>query len=450
MPSVSAANTASGFPAADLSARAVKVFLSPIQGLIAAPSLVYVSTLALMLFHSPDFHFYSLDRIAFAVLVSVVALRICMGCETLRLSSLVTWPLLGLILLALWDALQAHEVESWSLFAAKWLLPFIMYQVAPLVFNDDRSWRRFETVSLVILAYLSVIAICFLAGAKYLVFPRYILDEGIGYHADRARGPFLQAVANGVSLNLLGLIALNSFRTRRLRGLWGLLLLAAVPLAIVATKTRAVWLSFAASIVILLFVTPSRRVRRACLAGILATCAGLGVFLASTNRNDSLSERLEESGPVKFRFEVYEAGWGMFLGRPLMGWGSVAMTDELDRRISDFQQEHFYFHNTYLEILVQYGLLGLGLYIWLVIDLFRLGRGRYRLSEKSFADRQFQGMWPLLLGVYLVNGLFVVMNYQFVNGYLFTLAGVLAGQDHRQDRTPAPVTSDRRRQSDFQ
>ena len=35
--------------------------------------------------------------------------------------------------------------------------------------------------------------------------------------ADRARGPFLQAVANGVSLNLLGLVALDSFRRRRLR-----------------------------------------------------------------------------------------------------------------------------------------------------------------------------------------------------------------------------------------
>jgi hypothetical protein len=36
-----------------------------------------------------------------------------------------------------------------------------------------------------------------------------------------------------------------------------------------------------------------------------------------------------------------------------------------------------------------------------------------------------------LLGVYWVNAAVVVMNYQFVNGLLFTLAGMLAAQQHR-------------------
>jgi len=33
--------------------------------------------------------------------------------------------------------------------------------------------------------------------------------------------------------------------------------------------------------------------------------------------------------------------------------------------------------------------------------------------------------------VYLLNATFVVMNYRFVNGLLFTLAGVLAAQNRR-------------------
>jgi len=37
----------------------------------------------------------------------------------------------------------------------------------------------------------------------------------------------------------------------------------------------------------------------------------------------------------------------------------------------------------------------------------------------------------VLLLVYLTNACFVVMNYQFVNGLLFTLAGVLAAQNQR-------------------
>jgi hypothetical protein len=36
-----------------------------------------------------------------------------------------------------------------------------------------------------------------------------------------------------------------------------------------------------------------------------------------------------------------------------------------------------------------------------------------------------------LLGVYWVNAALVVMNYQFVNGLLFTMAGMLAAQQRR-------------------
>lgn len=33
--------------------------------------------------------------------------------------------------------------------------------------------------------------------------------------------------------------------------------------------------------------------------------------------------------------------------------------------------------------------------------------------------------------VYVVNSMFVVMNYQFVNGFLFTMAGMLAAQNRK-------------------
>src|SRR5208283_5404383 len=119
-----------------------------------------------------------------------------------------------------------------------------------------------------------------MVGATEFIFPRYILDEGLGIHADRARGPFLQAVANGVALNLLGLIALDSFRRKRLRGWAAAAVLIALPLAILATKTRAVWLSFAGTILVLLLFSPSRRLRRTCLMLVLAGTVTLLMFVA--------------------------------------------------------------------------------------------------------------------------------------------------------------------------
>ena len=81
--------------------------------------------------------------------------------------------------------------------------------------EGHRKRRHFEIFVILALAYLAFIAVAFLVDARSLIFPRFILDESIGFHADRARGPFLQAVANGVSLNILGILVLALSQKRK-------------------------------------------------------------------------------------------------------------------------------------------------------------------------------------------------------------------------------------------
>jgi O-antigen ligase len=407
----------------------------PLHALVTAPSLLFLATLAVMLFRPPDVQFCWLDRIAFFLLLFVVLVRAVVLRRPAMTGRSGMWPMAALLLLGLGAVLsQPYDAESWSVFAAKWVVPFALYHVAGFVFDDAASLRRFETFAMVVLGYLCLIAILFLVGAKQLIFPRFILDEGLGIHADRARGPFLQAVANGVTLNMLGLVALDSFRRKRLRGVPALLLLIAVPLAILATQTRGVWLSFAGCILVLLVLSSSRRVRGACLCLILAAGVGLLTALSFDDANTSFFTRLEERSPVEFRVVMYQTGLEMFLEKPLFGWGASELQPELAKRVHDFHQKAFFFHNTYLEIAVQHGLLGLVLYFWVVIELFRLGTRRrpHAASEDgSFLDEGFRSVWPVLVAVYLLNGSFVVMNYQFVNGLLFTIAGMLAAQNRR-------------------
>jgi putative inorganic carbon (hco3(-)) transporter len=420
----------------ELLASATRAVLRPLQFLSARPDFLFVAALALMLFHPPDAPVPPYDRWALGILVFAVFLRACALQERFRIAGPVTWPLLGLVGLAFVGALaQPYTAETWSLFAAKWFVPFALYHLAAHIFDGTRRLRTFETCALLTLAYLGLTAIFFILDAKPLIFPRFILDEALGIHADRARGPFLQAVANGVALNLLGLLALDAFRRRRLRSAMAAALMIGLPLAILATKTRAVWLSFAASIIVLALSSSNRRLRRGCL--LIALCAGLTLLtlFTSTDHHRSLTVRLQENGPVKFRIAVYEAGWEMFLKKPLAGWGATAMQDELSRRISEFHQQRYYFHNTYLEILVQYGLLGLALYLWVIVDLFRVGRRHITdpAPEGCFLDAGFRSLWLLIVLVYLVNASFVVMNYQFVNGLLFALAGMLHAQNRRAE-----------------
>jgi putative inorganic carbon (HCO3(-)) transporter len=400
----------------------------PFCQILVQPSLVFVAVLTIFLFRPPDVELHHLDRIAFGVIVFLVLLRAFLLRQTLPWISSISWPMAGLCVLSLYAPLmQPFDAQTWSLLAAKFLVPFALFHLACLVFTDERSRRHFEIFCLVVLAYLVFVSVASLLGANYLIYPKYILDEGLGIHADRARGPFLQAVANGVTLNLLGLMALDCWRRGRLRGPLTILL-AAVPAAILATLTRAVWLSFAASILALLVVTRSVRVRRACAGLIVAGTLGLIFALSMAGCRVMLEDRLQERSPVEFRASIYEVGWEMAMERPWLGWGQNQMPAEIAKRMSDYRPDTYCAHNTYLEILVEQGLVGLTLYLWLMFGLFRLARKGGGESGGSEMDSDTRRLWLVLLGVYFLNASFVVLNYQFVNALLFTMAGIFAAR----------------------
>lgn len=353
--------------------------------------------------------------------------------QRLSVAGPVTLPLFILLVMGLFELLShPSQQQDWSTFAAKLVVPFLLYHIAQLVFTDTKSLQHFEFFLLLVLGYLSLTAGFFLMDAKELIFPRFILDEGLGIHVDRARGPFLQAVANGVSIVLLGLVALNSYRRGRLRSVFAVGFVLAVPAAVLATKTRSVWISFALAVIGLWVFSSSRRIRRACAylvaGGLLAASVTCFVCL----RDASFGERLGERSPVEFRFSMYRAGWEMFQEKPLFGWHTDDIQSELAKRVDGFHQDQFFFHNSYLEVAVGYGALGLALYLWVLMDLFRVGRKTGNSANDNFIDQRFRSLWPVLVGVYLFNASFVVMNYQFVNGLLFALAGILAMQNRRQ------------------
>ena len=382
-------------------ARAAELVLRPLQALMAVPTLLFLAALTAMLLRHPDVRFYEIDRVAFALLIVGVVGRAVVFRERLFVLERAMWPMIGLTLLALASvAARPFDVETWNLLAAKCIVPFTLFHLARLVFTGERRFRQFEIFALLVLAYLSFTAIAFLVGAHALIFPRFILDESLGYHADRARGPLLQAVANGVSLNLLGLLAVHAYRRGSVRGLKAVLLLASVPIAILATMTRAVWLSFAGTVLALIFLSRNRTLRRAGLGIVFVAGVGLAVSLCSNEFDGELRDRLQESGPVEFREAVYAGGWEMFLQRPLTGWGFNQMPGELPRHVSGYKKKVLYPHNTYLELLVEDGIVGLALYLWLMWELWRLGRGPVPAGESgSFLDAEFHRLWPILLGV---------------------------------------------------
>ena len=417
---------------AEKSATALIVFpLRLFHVWVSLPTVMFLLALTSMLFRPPDLKSFPIDRVAFFALVLLLAVRWCLHRGSLRAYP-ATWPLLALLLIGLWGVLtQPYDPQTWSVFAAKWVVPCVFFHIAGLVFSDNRSLRKLEVFLLIVLAYLTAISIFSLLNLQTLIVPRFITDEAIGIHADRARGPFLQAVANGLSLNLLGLVALDSFRRRKLRGVFAAALFLAVPVAVLATKTRAVWMASILSILCLMFFGSTLKLRRIALAWCVLGIVGSGIVLFDRRNQESFAQRALDRSPVEFRSEMYSAGWQMFIAKPVLGWGNDRdIQAEVKKRVSSFHPEYYVFHNTFLELAVERGLLGLGLYVWLMICLFRTGKPPEASAEtaSAFSNPHFRKLWPLLLGVYLLNASAVVMNYQFVNAVLFTIAGILAAQ----------------------
>lgn len=417
----------------DAAGRFLELALRPLHAVSSMPAALLLLALTAMLLRHPDVPFYEVDRVAFGLLIlGVLAWRITTR-QRLFMVTQATWPMTALTLLATASLIgEPFDNRAWSLLAAKFIVPFALFHLAALIFQQERQLRQFEFFAFVVLAYLCFTSIAFLADARFLIFPRFILDGSLGYHVDRARGPLLQAVANGVSLNLLGLVALHAFLRKRIRGFTAAIVLASLPVAILATMTRAVWLFFVISVGLMVCRAKCHGLRQVWVAVCLVGAIGLLVSLSFDDERRALTDRLKESGPVNFREAVYAGGWQMFMERPLTGWGVNQMPAELARHVSGYRQQELYPHNTYLELLVEHGILGLALYAWLMWEVLKLGRGPIPSAERSgMLNHQFHAMWPVLLLVYWGNAAVVGMNYQFVNGLLFTMAGMLAGQQHR-------------------
>jgi putative inorganic carbon (HCO3(-)) transporter len=406
--------------------RAATLLVRPLHLGLAFPSILYVAAMTVFLFRPPDLFSFYADRIAFLILLFFVALRALAVRDSVPFFAGISLPMFALTCLAVSRALRdPFNPQLWSIIAGKYIVPFALFHIAVLVFRSARQRRHFEIFVVCALSYLVFIAIAFLAGQHALIFPRFILDESLGFHSDRARGPFLQAVANGVSLNLLGILAIVFAQKRKLIAY---LLWLALPFAILATMTRAVWISFAVSSFILAYRLIARKTlviwAVLALAGLLI---GLTLGFSNHSLQESIFDRTAERGPIDARMAVYDAGWTMFQERPFTGWAAAGMYSELARRMEGYHLRSFYVHNTYLALLVEFGLPGLLLYGILFANLFRLSWHGPAAEHGTVAA--LRKAWPLLLSVHLFNAFFVDMAYQFVIGLLFTVAGMLCARE---------------------
>jgi putative inorganic carbon (HCO3(-)) transporter len=345
--------------------------------------------------------------------------------------------LLGLVLV--WAAISMlvagtlfEEEGGFRFFDRLGVLPFLFFLLAPMAFRTVRQ-RAILLGTLVALGgYLGLTALFETIGPHALVFPRYILNESVGYQAGHARGPFAEAEANGVALFgcaaacAMAVAIWKQTRYRLLAGALGALCL----IDCLFTLQRAVWIGAAVGTVVALAAfAPLRRF----LFPVLAAGA-VGVALSLNlvpGLSENVSERTSDQLSVWDRENLISAAERMIEARPLFGfgWGSFTKVAEpyfrqaadIPLTASNTEKGTDILHSVVLSNAVELGVLGCAL--WLLAVFLAIGgaivkRGPPELYPWRVGLLAYFACWAVVLNL-------TPLPQAFPNLLLWLWAGVV-------------------------
>jgi len=344
----------------------------------------------------------------------------------------VHWILALLILYAVsssaWaNTLSQHEA-AFELIDRLGAVPFLLYLVAPAAFATEHQ-RNILLVTLALVgAYLGATAFLEMIGPHSLVFPSFINNPALGIHDGRARGPFLEAGADGLAMfccSVAAIMLLDRPRRPWLRSamiaIAGLCLL-----GLILTLTRQVWAGAAAGALLASVASPKlrRHLPAAVVAGVFLVG---GALLVVPGLQAKLDARAVAQKPVWDRLNSDSAALRMFESRPLLGfgWGTFPRYSPYYYHVARNYPLSSVgeVHNVVLSNAAELGVIGLGL--WL------LGLGAAIIAP--FRRRGPPSLEPWKLGLiavtvaWFVQANFAPLAYAFDNYIPWLFAGIALG-----------------------
>ncbi len=336
------------------------------------------------------------------------------------------------LLFAAGSALSAHDLltkgPGLQLVETFGLLPYITFWLAPVVFPTARERAILLTGLVAMGAYLGLTALFETTGPKALVFPRYILDPSITLHYGRARGPFADAVANGVGLYvgaIASAIAFTQWQARHWRigaAAIGVLCIAGA----LMTLERTVWIAVAVATLVTLF--SQRQTRRVALplVGAVAVVTA-AIVLAVPSVRSHVTGRLNDPNSLYDRQNLQQTAFNMIDAKPLFGFGWNQYLKyhfpyvQQNKNIPLTAGSDTDLHSAYLEYAVGLGLVGASL--WLLPIILGAGASALRRAPPELEPWRL-GLLALLI-FYLICELGDPAAV-FVNQALWSWAGVVA------------------------
>ena len=395
-----------------------------------------------------------LDRIVLLMGVLSLALRIPLGERWALRPRLPHYAMAAAVAYVLVSAylsstLGQHNAD-FALLDRFGVIPFVAFMLAPLAFPGRRERMILAGVLTVTGAYLGMTALFETAHFNSLIWPRYILDPNVGIHQGRARGPFVEAGANGMAL--WGCAVAATVVVFQARALLVRLASAAVGLLCVAgilfTLTRAIWLGAGIAAVLTLF--GMRELRRFAVPVLVAGLAiVMGALVAVPSLSAHASTRERDKAPLWDRYNSNRAALNMVLDKPLVGigWSRYPyVSSGYDQLSPDYPLTTVpAVHNIYLSNAAELGLIGFSAWAAALIA----GVGGALLSRPPPQLRIWRAALFAIAIEWAVVGGFGPLSYTFANLLLWTFAGIVYGRSafpvvrrrREPSAVPVPVTS---------
>jgi O-antigen ligase len=292
-------------------------------------------------------------------------------------------------------------------------------------------------------AYLSLTALLEKLKLTELVVPSYIGDPGVGTHWGRSRGPFVEAVANGLALYACAVAAAIAFAVWRRPILRALAACVAVLclLGVQLTVTRAVWLGAAVATAFVLIGAPQLR-RYLVPAATVGLCLVLAAFTVIPGLADQAQDRQADKSPIWERKNSNSAALRMIAERPALGFGWYEHNAESEPyfRMSPtfpLSGQSAGLHNLFLTYAVGLGLVGFGL--WLLAAALAIGGAMRRRAPPALEPWRI-GLGAIV-GCYIVAGIAGPLAYLYPTLLVWTWAGVVfAGRRPAEANLSSAVT----------
>jgi len=342
------------------------------------------------------------------------------------------------------------------------VVPFSIFFLAKNIVDEGKKIRRLFIFFSIIGLYLGLTGIFEHFKMHSLVFPSYIYNPNVGIHLGRSRGPFLNAGTNGMVICTIFFMVFYLLKhdcKKWMKVYLGITMISML-ITLLFTFTRSAWLSFIVSVPIIPIFFRKTRVAFACavfaLILIIPVYKQLQTMEGSSDVNTQLSARhllrsdaeLKDKlvgraanlGPVYLRLNLYGAAWWMFLEKPFFGFGfgtfkeaSPAYWHKIEGVPYLAYGKGLSNHDTLAGILVELGLIGLSLVIFIIVMILRESIKLYHsLPSEGFLAKKFVAIfWGMFIIFGATSQFMDTRLFIFSNSLFFMMAGIIAGMYQR-------------------